>query len=101
MSVELASGNAPANFHSISSVADGINHAVPTQKELQSSLSWLVKAGLVSKAGSNYSISPAGKSFVSEYRQVHGTLFDLWGALTQAIADMSNNSGNPSLNFYA
>lgn len=97
LSVELASGNDPANYRSISSVADGINHAVPTQRELQCSLSWLVRAGLVLKTGSHYSISPDGKSFIAEYRQAHDTLFKLWAALTQAIGDMDKSSGNPLL----
>jgi hypothetical protein len=37
-SVAGAYGQGPADFRDISMVADGINHAIPTHKELQSSL---------------------------------------------------------------
>lgn len=42
----MASEQEPANFVSISQIADGINHTVPTHKELQTCLGWLKKTGL-------------------------------------------------------
>jgi hypothetical protein len=48
--VGVTSRVAPASNADISRAADGINHAVPTQKEMQSSISWLQTAGLVRKA---------------------------------------------------
>lgn len=45
----------------ISSVADGINHAVPTHKELQTSISWLISKGLIVKEGKNYKLTGTGK----------------------------------------
>jgi hypothetical protein len=49
LSIALASQTEPTDFSGISSVADGINHAVPTQKELQTSIAWLTTNGLVEK----------------------------------------------------
>ena len=43
-------------------VADGINHAVPTQKEFQTSFSWLTKNGLVEKKSKKYSLTADGKT---------------------------------------
>ena len=43
LSTVLASQKEPADYSSISSIADGINHSVPTDKEMQSSLSWLTE----------------------------------------------------------
>jgi len=47
LAIALASQTEPADFDSISTIADGINHAVPTLKELQTSLIWLINNGLV------------------------------------------------------
>ena len=59
-SLRLASDTAPAKFDAISQVADGLCHAVPTHRELQSSLSWLSSAGLVAKQSGGYSVSASG-----------------------------------------
>jgi predicted transcriptional regulator len=42
-------------------MADGINHAVPTHKELQTSLTWLTSNGLVMKIGNKYCLTEKGK----------------------------------------
>ena len=56
LSTALASAHQPANFESISQIADGINHSVPTHKELQTSLTWLTKYGFVEKSGKKYHV---------------------------------------------
>jgi hypothetical protein len=43
LAIAIASQNEPTDYKSISMVADGINHAVPTQKELKNSITWLIK----------------------------------------------------------
>ena len=45
LAVGMASEIEPCNINGISMIADGINHAVPTQKELRNSLSWLSTKG--------------------------------------------------------
>ncbi len=57
----LATNTKPTNINGISSVADGINHAVPTQKELQTSISWLIRNELIIKQGKNYELTSKGK----------------------------------------
>ena len=49
----MASQVEPAKFSDISQIADGINHAVPTHKELQSSIGWLVDNNLIIKIATN------------------------------------------------
>ncbi len=61
LAVALATQTSPTDFVGISMIADGINHAVPTQKEMQVSISWLTKQGLISKLGNKYSLSETGK----------------------------------------
>lgn len=51
----------PAKFRDISMIADGINFAVPSHKELQTSLSWLQKRDLVVKQKNKYSLTATGK----------------------------------------
>lgn len=43
LATAMATNAKSTDIRGISSVADGINHAVPTQKELQTSISWLTK----------------------------------------------------------
>lgn len=87
--LELASQAGPANFAAISQVADGINHAVPTQKELRSSLSWLVSRELVQKRGSGYQITPQGSFVIHSASTGHSTTFQVWESLTSALRAMS------------
>lgn len=61
LATALASQTEPASVFGISNVADGINHAVPTQKELQISFSWLSKQGLVVKHAKKYLLTSEGK----------------------------------------
>jgi hypothetical protein len=61
LATAMASQNEPADFNSISNMADGINHAVPTHKELQTSLTWLTSNGLVMKIGNKYCLTEKGK----------------------------------------
>ncbi len=61
LATALATSKQPTDVNGISSVADGINHAIPTQKELQTSIAWLIKHGLILKQGKNYELTSKGK----------------------------------------
>ncbi|MES2617399.1 MAG: hypothetical protein V4613_05945 [Bacteroidota bacterium] len=61
LATALATNTKPSDINGISLVADGINHAVPTQKELQTSISWLTKRGLIIKQGKSYELTANGK----------------------------------------
>lgn len=61
LATALATNKKPANLNEISSVADGINHAIPTQKELQTSITWLIKQGFILKQGNKYELTSKGK----------------------------------------
>jgi len=83
--VELASQTEPANFAAISQIADGINHAVPTHKELQASLGWLAKHGLVQKRGSGYAVTAIGSETIGSARAGASTAFQIWESLTTSL----------------
>jgi hypothetical protein len=78
LATAMASQNEPADFNSISNIADGINHAVPTHKELQSSLTWLTANGLVTKIGSKYSLTEKGKMDFDSAAKQTSTLVKVW-----------------------
>ncbi len=78
LSTAMASETRPTDFSGISMIADGINHAVPTQKELQSSLSWLIKHGLILKQGSKYSLSADGKMKYDEVVKKSNKVLEIW-----------------------
>lgn len=95
--VEMATGGGPADYREISLVADGINHAVPTHKELQASLTWLANAGLVSKSSGGYSLTTNGAALITESRKESNTVMKVWATLTRAIEHIQKGSSNPAI----
>ena len=78
LSIVLASQKEPADYGSISSIADAINHAVPTDKEMQSSLSWLTRNGLIIKIGRKYSLTEKGKIKYEVSSKSASTVLKIW-----------------------
>lgn len=81
----MASETEPTDFNGISMIADGINHAVPTHKEMQSSISWLSEKGLVSKAGKKYTLTSKGKEDYEIASKGTNTLLKIWDNMEQKI----------------
>ena len=78
LATAIASQTEPADFNSISNIADGINHAVPTHKELQTSLKWLAGTGLVTKTGDKYTLTERGKMEYDEASRQNSALLKIW-----------------------
>ncbi len=78
LSTAIASEKESADFASISDIADGINHAIPTHKELQTSLTWLTQNGLIIKTGNKYSLTEKGKLDYKESSKDIGTVLKIW-----------------------
>ncbi|RZJ48752.1 MAG: hypothetical protein EOO44_19910 [Flavobacterium sp.] len=85
LAVSLASEHELADFNSISMLADGINHAIPTHKEMQTSISWLIHKGLVTKIGNKYTLTPKGKEDFQIASKETNNLFGIWNKLEQTI----------------
>ena len=81
LSTAIASKTEPADYDSISRIADGINHAVPTHKELQTSLTWLTKRDLVTKTGSKYRLTEKGQLDYDIAARQASTLMKIWDNL--------------------
>lgn len=87
LSIAYASQTAPANLASISQIADGINHAVPTQKELQESIHYLMANHLVAKEGKKYTLTKIGKDLVEKTKST--TTMGTWKELEAEIKRLS------------
>lgn len=86
LATAFASENEHANFESISRIADGINHAVPTHKELQSSLKWLTNQGFVEKNSKKYKLTTSGTEIVEKAKaRTNNVIMDIWDELTTEI----------------
>lgn len=80
----LSVPQAPAPLQNVIAVADGINHAIPTDRELQVSLGWLQALGLVRKDGRMYSLTPAGVALRTECSAT--TMMRTWDNVTARFA---------------
>ncbi|MEQ9117933.1 hypothetical protein [Fulvivirga sp.] len=85
LSTAIASQIEPAGINSISNIADGINHSIPTDKELQSALAWLTITGLVTKKGKKYSLTEKGKMDYETASRQTSTILKVWDNLETVL----------------
>ena len=97
LSIALGSQESPITFSQISAIADGINHAVPNHKELQTSISWLKQENLITQTGKKYSISDFGKEIFKQAEK-QKTIFNIWKNLENEFIKKNKTSPNRRLN---
>ena len=85
LATSLASQKEPADINAISMIADGINHLIPTDKELQTSLNWLLSEGLISKQGNKYTLTEIGKTKFENASKTTSVLFKIWDILDEDL----------------
>jgi predicted transcriptional regulator len=88
LSIAVASEVQPAKISGISMIADGINHAVPTNKEFQTSISWLIKKGLILKMAKKYELSEKGKREFGNVRRKDIGYLKMMEKLEQAFKNI-------------
>jgi hypothetical protein len=91
LAASLASEVTPAKLESISTIADGINHAVPTQKELQYSIRWLTIKNLVVKESGKYFLSEDGRKLIKQAKNKSNLLISIWKDLENSIKPLDHN----------
>jgi predicted transcriptional regulator len=91
LAIALATSTKPTDTNGISSVADGINHAVPTHKELQTSIAWLTKKGLIIKHGKNYELTDIGKLEIKSASEHTDKLMEMWKVLEKNLDSYNEN----------
>src|SRR6266849_504182 len=72
----LSVSEQPTALTDIIAMADAINHAIPTQSELQQSFRWLREHDLVRKEGKRYSLTAAGSAL--RVRASSSTIMRTW-----------------------
>jgi predicted transcriptional regulator len=87
LATAIASQAEPADFNSISNIADGINHALPTHKELQTTLTWLTSKDFVTKNGGKYSLTEKGNFTYDLASRQTQTQFEIWDNLETALKE--------------
>lgn len=86
LSIALSSDKSPVDFKGISQVADGINHAVPSHKEIQNSVSWLLRKDFILKIGNKYSLSDLGKNILIDSEKNTKTVLNIWKNIDNKIS---------------
>ncbi len=86
LAIGIASEKSPADFKSISGIADGINHAVPTNQEMQTSISWLLQHDLITKEGKQLALTSLGTRLISDSKAA--TLISSWKNLESKIQNL-------------
>lgn len=85
LAIGIASEKESADYKSISQIADGINHAVPTDKEMQTSIKWLLQNDLILKNGKNYSLTDSGAKLYNDSKEHTKTLLKIWDNIKTKI----------------
>ncbi|MGK0189399.1 MAG: hypothetical protein ACI9R3_005216 [Verrucomicrobiales bacterium] len=85
-----ASANAEqgVKLRDIEAVADGINHAIPAQKEMAASLSWAESKGLIEKLGKKVFLTAAGNDFAAPFSEQPGGMMRTWDRIATAFEKM-------------
>jgi hypothetical protein len=78
LAIAIATQIMPTDINGIIATADGINHAVPSQKELETSISRLIDKGLVVKQAKNYKLTIIGKLEYNKASESTNGLMNIW-----------------------
>ncbi len=90
LALSLSSQKEPASLEGISQIADAINHAVPTQKEMQSSLSWLLKQGLIITVAEKYSLTESGNKIFIATQNETNVLLKMWKSIEDKFNELKS-----------
>lgn len=85
LAIALGSQKEAINYQSISNIADGINHAIPTQKELQIATKWLLEKDLISKQNKKYRLTTKGSKLHEVVSSKNNTIMALWHAFEKEL----------------
>jgi hypothetical protein len=82
----LVSVSAPGStLRQISETADAINHAIPTEHELQTSLRWLQERGLIRELNGRVMLTDAGAALVGPISSPTGPIMPTWRAVEDEL----------------
>ncbi len=85
MATAIASQLEPIDRNGISSIADGINHTVPTHKEIQTSIAWLSDR----KKRNKYTLTQKGKIGYQKSSSKTNTILRIWEDLGEKLKNFA------------
>jgi len=86
LSIAYGSQKEPIDYRGISQIADGINHAIPNQKELQLSVKWLLTTGLITNVSKRFELTKFGSSIMETASANEKTSMGLWKRLAKEFS---------------
>ena len=90
MALAMASESSPADIKEIKMIADGINHAVPNENEIQFSIKWLLNNDFIREEGRKYTLNALGKSVYGSATEGETLIMKIWSKLENEIKNMHN-----------
>ena len=85
LATALASHKEPADLAAITTTADGINHAVPTENEINTSITWLTNLGLITHLDEKYSLTSKGLKAYANASKNTSILLKIWENLENGL----------------
>ena len=88
LAIAFASQKFPAGKREISEIADGINHAIPTDKELHASIKWLLQYEIIIETNRKFSLSKYGERLIDKAKSEENTIWKTWNNLETHISEI-------------
>jgi hypothetical protein len=77
-----------AEIRDIEAAADGINHAIPTSKEMKQALEWAESKGLITKEGKRFLVTADGQNLIAQVSSKRGSLMKTWERYTRLFEEL-------------
>lgn len=81
LAIGIGTQKEPIDFKGIQNIADGINHSIPTHKEMQYSIKRLTQFGLIKKEEKKYLLSEKGNTIYNQSTSKNTQLLKIWKSI--------------------
>jgi hypothetical protein len=85
LSIAIGSQTEPIKFNEISMIADGINHSIPSEKEIRYSIIYLLKNKYIIKIEKKYSLTDKGLFLYHNSILENKTLLKIWSDIQNKL----------------
>ena len=89
LSIAYGSQKESISFQGISDIADGINHAIPTQQELRNSITWLIDKQYIIKLAKKYQLTEKGIVLMNFVANQENSTNAIWKTLQEKLSQES------------
>jgi hypothetical protein len=91
----LSVPDSPGTLQDIIATADCMFRAIPTHRELRTSLGWLKARGLVRKSRRRFCTTDAGSQLVARLSRPHRPILKIWELVTQELEPLGEEPAAP------